>query len=245
MSPVECVCSQSYSKPFGIGLGIDVEGAGAEGMDNVTVIRPNDSTYPAAALEKFHGRPPIAALGNLHLIHGRPLALFCSIKCPGDVILRTYDLIRALRDAGIPLIGGFHSPMEKECLHLLLRGTQPVLVCPARSLEGMRLPRLWKGPVAEGRLLVLSPFAQKERRITADQAQIRNHFVAALADQILVAHAGAGSKTESFVRNLQAAGKPVWTLASGENEHLLSHGVRALEPDRALELVNAAGLAGG
>jgi predicted AAA+ superfamily ATPase len=46
-------------------------------------------------------------------------------------VLRTFAL--ALREAGIPVIGGFHAPMEKECLDLLLRGTQPVVICPARS----------------------------------------------------------------------------------------------------------------
>jgi len=30
--------------------------------------------------------------------------------------LRTYDLARALRDAGVPVISGFHSPIEKVAL---------------------------------------------------------------------------------------------------------------------------------
>jgi hypothetical protein len=34
--------------------------------------------------------------------------------------LKTYDLARDLRDADVPVIGGFHTPMEKECLRLLL-----------------------------------------------------------------------------------------------------------------------------
>jgi hypothetical protein len=47
--------------------------------------------------------------------------------------------IELLRGAGIPIIGGFHSPMEKECLDLLLRGQQPIVICPARSIQGMRI----------------------------------------------------------------------------------------------------------
>src|SRR5260370_32808677 len=101
---------------------------------NVTVIRPGDCEYPPAIEGKLRDQPPLAVLGNLDLIRTRLLALFCSIKCPGNVILGTYDLIRALRDAGIPMIGGFHSPMEKECLTLLLRGKQPVIACPARGI---------------------------------------------------------------------------------------------------------------
>src|SRR5438552_4170453 len=138
---------------------------------NVTIIKPDDSAYPAAIGDTLPSRPPIATLGNLDLLHSRPLALFCSIKCPGDVILRTYDLIMALRDAAIPMIGGFHSPMEKECLTLLLRGNQPVIICPARAIDRMRLPTDWKQPLASNRLLILSTFANTQRRATADNSQ--------------------------------------------------------------------------
>jgi hypothetical protein len=175
------------------------------------------------------------------LLRVAPLALFCSIQCPGDVILRTYDLIRALRDAGLPTIGGFHSPMENECLTLLLRGTQPVIVCPARSIDGMRIPGPWREPLAEGRLLVLSPFDKKARRITADNAQVRNLFVAAIAKQILVAHAGAGSRTEEFVRELSSWGKSILTVASKENDHLVASGAWAIGPEDACKLVSDSG----
>src|SRR5438876_1122861 len=114
----------------------------------------------------------------------RKLALLCSVRCPGALILRTYDLARALRDAGVTVASGFHSPMEQECLRLLLRGRQPVVVCPARSVERMRLPAEWKPAIEAGRLLVLSPFAPHQRRMTADLAAKRNAFVAALADEV-------------------------------------------------------------
>src|SRR5690348_12573481 len=101
----------------------------------------------------------ITARGDLAILQRPALALFCSIACPGDVILQTYDLARDLRDAGVTVAGGFHAPMERECLHLLLRGTQPIVVCPARE---------WRAPLAEGRLLLLSPFGEGSRRATAE-----------------------------------------------------------------------------
>jgi hypothetical protein len=52
--------------------------------------------------------------------------------------------------------------MERECLALLLRGTQPVIVCPARSIGRMRIPAAWKEATARGRLLALSPFAESQ-----------------------------------------------------------------------------------
>ena len=61
--------------------------------------------------------------GNLSLLDEKLTALFCSNRCPGDLSLKTYDLARAMRDAGVPVIGGFQTPMEKECLRLLLQGS--------------------------------------------------------------------------------------------------------------------------
>ncbi|MBX3280083.1 MAG: DNA-processing protein DprA [Acidobacteria bacterium] len=169
-------------------------------------------------------------LGNPEVLKGRLLALFCSVRCPGNLILQTYDAARELRQAQIAVIGGFHSPMEKECLRLLLRGSQPIVVCPARSIEQLRLPREWKTPIAEGRLLLLSPFSAKQSRTTLDLARKRNHFVAALSEEIFVAHAEAGSKTEAFCRTWLQAGKRIYLPADDRHNPLFAEGAVAVRP---------------
>ena len=169
----------------------------------------------------------IWALGDTSILANPLLGFFCSIKCPGNVILRVYDLVREIRDAGLTVIGGFHSPMEKECLELLLRGRQPIVICPARSIEGMRLPREWRKPLADKRLLLLSPFEAKQRRATIELAERRNHLVAALADMIFVAHARAGSTIEQLCSELTVQGRPVHTLNLFENKHLIEQGIPA------------------
>jgi predicted Rossmann fold nucleotide-binding protein DprA/Smf involved in DNA uptake len=146
------------------------------------------------------------------------------------LILKTYDVARALRDAGVPVIGGFHSPMEKECLRLLLRGSQPVVLCPARGIENMRIPADWRPPLAEGRLLLLSPFSTSQRRPTAESAARRNDFVAALAHRVIITHAAAGSKTEAFARKVLERGKPLLTLQGDRNDNLVSLGARTITP---------------
>jgi hypothetical protein len=100
--------------------------------------------------------PEVKSKGDVSLLQEPLTALFCSNRCPGDLILKTYDLSRAMREAGIPVVGGFQTPMERECLRLLLRGEQPIVVCPARGIEGMRVPRDWRDPLKEGRLLAVS-----------------------------------------------------------------------------------------
>ena len=72
------------------------------------------------------------------------------------------------------MVGGFQSPMEKEFLDLLLRGAAGAVVCPARGLCVMRLPRAWRAPLNDGRLLVLSFFDEAVRRPTAAIAARRN-----------------------------------------------------------------------
>jgi hypothetical protein len=68
-------------------------------------------------MEKYQGKQTpdaIQAVGKLDILKRKKLAFFCSIKCPGDLILKTYDLARDLQNAGVAVAGGFHSPMEKQ-----------------------------------------------------------------------------------------------------------------------------------
>src|SRR5437660_953220 len=95
-----------------------------------------DARYPAKCSECMGGYSParLSALGNLDLLALPKTAIFCSARCPGHVILTAYDQSARWRDAGRCIISGFHSPLEKECLRILLRGSQPIIICPARSL---------------------------------------------------------------------------------------------------------------
>ena len=186
--------------------------------------------------------PQTAYLGNLNLLDEPLTALFCSNRCPGDLILKTYDVARAMRDAGVPVIGGFQTPMERECLRLLLRGSQPVVVCPARSIDNMRIPRDWRPALDEGRLLVLSPFPATVRRPKADVAARRNDLVADLATQVFIVHAAPGSKTEAFARKLAGSGKPLLTLGSPANANLVGMGAEVVQMhgiERAVSLADA------
>jgi predicted Rossmann fold nucleotide-binding protein DprA/Smf involved in DNA uptake len=168
------------------------------------------------------------------------LALFCSKKCPGALIIRSHDLAHVLTDAKITVVGGFHSPVEEECLNVLLKGTQPVIICPARSLAGMRIPTAWRAPIQQDRLLIISPFHKRHCRPTAALAQKRNEFVAALADAVFVAYAAPGSATESLCRKILQMGKPAFTFDSRQNTNLATLGAKPLVPEASLaELSNS------
>ena len=181
---------------------------------NVT-IACEDARYPARLTQRLgaDAPPKITALGNFDLLALPKTALFCSARCPGSVILPTYDQAAKWRDTGRCVISGFHSPVEKECLHILLRGDAPVILCPARAMLE-RLPAQWAIAVASGRMLILSAFAVTATRITAELAARRNEFVAALADDIFIAHATIGGHLESLTRRLRAWEIPLHTSSS-------------------------------
>src|SRR3989442_15719656 len=175
-----------------------------------------DARYPARLRERLgeDALPELTALGNLDLLALPKTALFCSARCPGNVILTAYDQAARWRDSGRCVISGFHSPVEKECLQILLRGSQPIIICTARALPQL-LPPEWKKPLAAGRLLILSAFAATAKRVTAELATRGNEFVAALADEVFIAHAAVGGHLETLTRRLRAWGISLLAPSSG------------------------------
>lgn len=172
--------------------------------------------------------PTLSAIGNVESLEKDAIALFCSVKCPGDLILKTYDLAQLWRDADVTVISGFHSSMEKECLRFLMRGHQPIIHCLARSLETMRLSAEQKTAIAQGRLLLLSPFPAKYKRMTATLAEKRNRVVGAIASQIFIAYADSEGKTERFAQDCYSQGKQIMTFASPNTKNLRQMGATVL-----------------
>ena len=166
------------------------------------------------------------AAGPLNVLDADKTGFFCSSQCPGGLILKTFDAISIMRDEGSILIGGFHSPMEWECLGILLRGRQPVIWVPARSIVGMRLKPELRPAFESGRLLILSPFEPKQERATAVLAEARNRFVAAVADRVFVAHAAPGSRTLALCDELQKNAKRLLTVYDAANEALQGFAAR-------------------
>lgn len=179
----------------------------------------------------LHKERPLHIVGDPTLLQRPLVALFCSVKCPGKLILETYELAKRFRDEGVTVISGFHSPMEQECLRILLRATQPVVWCLARGLY-RKIPAKpvdCRSAVAEGRLVMVTPFSDTVTHITRETAMQRNRVVAELARAVVVAHAAPGSKMEALCRDLLAAGKPLFTFDHPENALLISHGAKRID----------------
>jgi predicted Rossmann fold nucleotide-binding protein DprA/Smf involved in DNA uptake len=207
----------------------------------VSVISWDDPRYPRSLKQRVGKRAPqqIQAIGAVDLLRQINVAFICSIKCPGDVILMAYDGTRALREAGISMIGGFHSPMEQECFDLLLRGKQPIIIALARALEGMKLSGGWRPAIEDHRLLVVSFCSSAVRRPTAETAAFRNQCVAAVAEHVLIAHASPGGKVDQLAQSLVAHGRSVLTFGCSANSHLIALGARPVDALRIVSLFRA------
>jgi predicted Rossmann fold nucleotide-binding protein DprA/Smf involved in DNA uptake len=203
--------------------------------EQVATIRHGSPAYRQALHEGLSSDAPpeLWAAGPVQLLDQPRTGFFCSSQCPGSIILKTFDVITRMRDEGQTLIGGFHSVMEWECLGTLLRGRQPVIWVPARSIVGMRLKPELVPAFNAGRLLILSPFPPKDKRITAALAEARNRFVGALTDRVFVPHAASGSKTLALVQEFALSGNQILTIEDSLNASLFDMGAVSIEESDA------------
>lgn len=157
-----------------------------------------------------------------------PIAFFCSQSCPGDVILRAQDWANARGQDDSPVISGFHTPVERDVLRILLRSGAPVIHVLARALDGARLPAALRSAEKEGRALITSPFAATVRQTSARTAEQRNRHILTRASSVLFAHAAVGGKTEALAAEAIAMGLPVFTLPSPGNANLTGMGAQVV-----------------
>jgi predicted Rossmann fold nucleotide-binding protein DprA/Smf involved in DNA uptake len=130
--------------------------------------------------------------GNRKLLNEPLHAVFCSRACPGDKIIEAIDLAQRWRAENRAVISGFHTPVEKECLRIFLRGPQRIVICPARGLDPFLLPAEWQQKFKCGEILIVSPFDSSIRRPTKETAELRTRLVFSLAQSKMIIHAKPG-----------------------------------------------------
>jgi len=146
-----------------------------------------------------------ASLGNIDLLKLSKIAFMCSRKVPASAVLKCYDWAIVQREKGNCVISGFHSQLEKDVFHYLLKGKQPIIIALARGLKEKLEPELQK-PLAEGRLLIITTFAKTIKRVTEQTAATRNKLMIELAENITVGYASAGGQLEELLKGIE---KPI------------------------------------
>lgn len=140
-----------------------------------------------------------ATQGDTEILKRLKTAFLCSRKVPASVVLKCYDWAIEQREKGNCIISGFHSQLEKDVLHYLIKGKQPIIIAMARGLKEKLEPEFQK-PLEQGRLLIITPFDKQVKRVTEQTAATRNKMMIELADNITVGHVSAGGQLEKLLK---------------------------------------------
>lgn len=152
-----------------------------------------------------------ATLGNTEILKQHKVAFMCSRKVPAGAVLKCYDWAIEQREKGVCVISAFHSQIEKDVLHYLLKGTQPIILALARGLK-QKVETEFQQPLQQGRLLIITPFAKEVKRVTEQTAQLRNKMMIEIADSITVGYASTGGGLEMLLRNIQKPATKIFTI---------------------------------
>lgn len=184
--------------------------------------------YPRQVEEYLDGHSPkrINYIGDSSILSAEPSAVFCSVKCPGDLILKAYDFAHDAREKGLAIISGFQSPVEKDMLRILLRGKCHMIIYSARGIARIRLDSDMRKAIEDGRLLVLSSAAKNVVRSTKHLAHKRNLAVAAIAKSIVIVYAAPDGNIAQLARTAISWNKTVYALPSSYNQALLDVGAK-------------------
>jgi len=140
--------------------------------------------------------------GNTELLKLRKTAFLCSRDIPASVVLKCYDWAIEQRNSGNCVISGFHSKIEKDVFHYLLAGSQPIIMALARGIKE-KIDTDLKAAVDTGRLLIVTPFKDRIKRVTTETAEQRNRFMIELADEVVIGFASTGGMLESMIAEVK------------------------------------------
>jgi predicted Rossmann fold nucleotide-binding protein DprA/Smf involved in DNA uptake len=139
-------------------------------------------------------------LGNEDFLKLQKVAFFSSRNINPLLLLSCYDWATEQRKSGTCVISGFHSQIEKDVLHFLLKGKQPVILVLGRALY-KKIPDELKVPLEEGRLLIISPVSKNCKRNSEKSTEIRNCYIAEKADKIVFGSLNLNGKLNDLYLN--------------------------------------------
>ena len=128
--------------------------------------------------------------GNKDLLDRYLVAFFASRKTPEDVVPKALRWAEMICQTDKVVISGFHSPLEKQVLQVLLEHKHPVILALGRSIY-KRIPKEYEQPLAEDRMLIVN--ISNASRQGWWTSQHRNFTIAHWADECIMAGVHQGS----------------------------------------------------
>ena len=135
-------------------------------------------------------------LGNKALLDAHKTAFLCSRQVSSRAVLRCYDWATDIcKEEGV-VVSGFHSKIERDVLHFLLRGQKPIIIVLARKMY-TAIPTEWQEAMDADRLLIIST-APNAVRVSKAAADARNRYIAKLSDTIVFGYINPNSSLISI-----------------------------------------------
>ncbi len=165
-------------------------------------------------------KPAVFYEGNLDILKDYPvIGVLASGKAPGPVVWESYQVFYALRDEGITLAGGWHSPLEKGILDALVEGSVNVALFLAKGLKASGFQRRFRIFDKASRGLMITPFSDDVTRIMGTEAtRLRNEFLAASSDVLFIPYIKPKGKLFSLIKGNDSILNKTFILNHPEND---------------------------
>ncbi|CAM2005828.1 DNA-processing protein DprA [Acanthopleuribacter pedis] len=196
MRPRHLLRAESFSQA-GVGAGINPErlkGLLSRGVllgfaleawqrDGIWVISRGDVQYPARFKKRLkHKAPPLLfGIGNPGLLVGGGLGIVGSRNVDGEGDLFARHIAGLGASNGMPVVSGGARGVDQSAMNAALEAGGVSIGVLADSLLKRSLERANRRALAEGRLLLLSPY-HPQARFSVGGAMGRNKLIYALAD---------------------------------------------------------------
>ncbi len=158
--------------------------------------------------ERFFDKSNLHCLGSDEILNNYKIAFLCSKDIQASVVLKTYDWAIFQRESHRCIISGFHSQIEKDVFHFLLKGDQPIILVLARGIMKNFSTEIKKA-VHSKKLLIISAHSEKVTTVNMKNAEKRNFLMIDLCDELFVPFAAPNSMTEKMVEYAKNIGKKV------------------------------------
>ena len=145
--------------------------------------------------------------GNKDLLDRRLVAFFASRNSPPEALALSEQWAHEIAQTDKVVISGFHSPIERAVLDILLADGCSVVVALGRSLY-RKIPAHLQAAYYENRLLFVS--FRNYPRHSYSNSQLRNWLTADLADEVVFAPFDDGSQLSTLY----------FSISKGKNSHV-------------------------
>lgn len=126
-------------------------------------------------------------LGNMGLLTLRKVGFLASRKVNPTSVIPTINWANEVsRNPNAAIVSGFQSTLEREVLDIALKGTCGIIYILNRSLY-RQIPLNLRSAFDSNRILFISLTSEKITRPSAINANIRNHYVVDIADELTFA----------------------------------------------------------